>query len=162
MVSINMNSRNVKKILALLIALYVIPQAIYLVMKLAWVIFITFISFLIVDIGVTVLLKTWCPDNVSTITTLEWLLHTSLGFCSTFLNVFRYLVHSVFDLVYGKVFQQPKESSTSTATRRASRNNNEENRGERVIVRSRYMTSSIRAMTKSAGSQTKNIKHTTF
>ncbi|ODM97510.1 hypothetical protein Ocin01_09167 [Orchesella cincta] len=95
-----------------LILTYVIPQAINLVLKLVWVISLLFVSFLVADIAIIIMIKAWYPDKVSVIGALEWALYTSLGFSSSFLNVFRYLVHSVFELVYGKVYQNQGEGSS--------------------------------------------------
>jgi len=101
-----------KKTLAVIISVYLIPQAIYLALKLAWGVFVTFIMFLIVYIGLIIGIKTCFPQKVNVSDVFEWTLHSSLQIGSRCFNMLRHLVHSVFDNVYGKELQSKEKKSS--------------------------------------------------
>jgi len=100
-----------KKVFALLTSLYLIPQAIQLVLKLTWTIFLIFLFFLIVELCIIFVIKTWFPDKVNVVHVMEWTFYTVLRFGRSIFNMFCYVVCSVFDLVFGKAFQSQTKIS---------------------------------------------------
>ncbi|CAL8075109.1 unnamed protein product [Orchesella dallaii] len=136
------------KLFALIIASYLIPHAIHLVVKLTWAIFLLFLFFLIVELCVIFVIKTWYPDTVNVVQVLEWTFFTILRFGTSIFHVFCYLVYSVFDLVFAKAFQGQKNS---TISRQAPPKNAEA--PQLRPGRNGYTPLAIRAMANSANSR---------
>ncbi|ODM96448.1 hypothetical protein Ocin01_10244 [Orchesella cincta] len=143
-----------KKLFALITSAYLIPQAVQLVLKLTWAIFLLFLFFLIVELCVIFVIKTWYPDRINVVNVMEWTFSTILRFGRSIFSMFYYLVSSVFDLVFGKAFRNQSTNSTSN-TQVASRN---KDASQLRPARNGYTPLAIRAMTNSANSRPNNTK----
>lgn len=106
-----------KKLLALCALGVLLPQAIPLLTRLVWAIFIILIILLLIEICVIFVIKAWCPNSVSTNHVIAWTIKTFMTLGSSAFNIVLLLIYSSFDLVFGRSFLGTHRARSSRSNR---------------------------------------------
>jgi len=94
-----------KKNFATFVFFYHIPQIFYLLLSLAWTVFIFAVIFLIFEVCIALIIKTWFPNNVDVVHVVEWTITTIFRVSCSLASVLCQVLYSGFDLVFGNVFK---------------------------------------------------------
>ncbi len=93
------------KLLAVIALGYLIPQVVYLAIKLTWVLTIIIAVFLSCELLIVLLVRVWLPHRVNVPQIMEWTITTLLRVGSSLFAVLCQVLYSCFDLLFGRVLQ---------------------------------------------------------
>lgn len=93
------------KLFAVIVLGYLIPQMVYLAVKLTWALTIIIAVFLSCELLIVLIVRVWLPHRVNVPQIMEWTITTLLRVSSSLFSVFCQVLYSCFDLLFGRVLQ---------------------------------------------------------